>query len=74
MTCRGSVSALRMVYFLAFRCSLVSCMIPLAMRTRLNGFSVESSEYLTRLSQLRALFGFFVMIFVFKSCVFIMGM
>jgi len=29
---------------------------------------------LARLSQLRALFGFFVMIFVFKSCVFIMGM
>ena len=28
---------------------------------------------LTRLSQLRALFGFFVMIFVFKPCVFIMG-
>jgi len=28
---------------------------------------------LTQLSQLRALSGFFVMIFVFKSCVFIMG-
>jgi hypothetical protein len=28
---------------------------------------------LARLSQLRAFFGFFVMIFVFKSCVFIRG-
>jgi hypothetical protein len=28
---------------------------------------------LAQLSQLRALFGFLVMIFMFKSCVFIMG-
>jgi len=33
----------------------------------------EIMRVLTRLSQLRALSGFFVMIFVFKSCVFIMG-
>jgi pentapeptide repeat protein len=32
-----------------------------------------SSALLTRLSQLRGFFGFFVMIFVFKSCVFIRG-
>jgi hypothetical protein len=33
----------------------------------------DMGPQLARLSQLRAFFGFFVMIFVFKSCVFIRG-
>lgn len=42
-----------------------------AMRNRY--FALSLRLHLTQLSQLRTFFGFFVMIFVLKSCVFIVG-
>src|SRR6266849_5861451 len=44
-----------------------------SLRHLVNALAELEALGLTRLSQLRALFGFFVMIFVFKPCVFIMG-
>ncbi len=53
---------------------IVSTQTASMLETRSFGDSgLPKSRHLARLSQLRALFGFFVMIFVFKPCVFIMG-